>query len=169
MTSIGRGSFSYCSGLTSVSIPSSVISIDYEAFAKCSNLENVYCYAEKIPDADNTIFRDSYIEYATLHVPFSAISYYQTTEPWSGFGTINAIEEINGIESVKERSIDIQSAGGFISIAGLANDETVSFFSLDGKNLGTAKSIDGNVSFQAKQGTIILARIGKESVKIAVK
>ena len=102
-------------------------------------------------------------------MPSSAISYYQTTAPWSGFGTINAIEEINGIESVKERSIDIQSAGGFISIAGLVNDETVIFFSLDGKNLGTAKSIDGNVLFQTKQGTIILARIGKESVKIAVK
>ena len=102
-------------------------------------------------------------------MPSSAISYYQTTAPWSGFGTINAIEEINGIESVKERSIYIQSAGGFITISGLDNNETVSFFATDGKNLGTAKSIDGNVSFQAKQGTIILARIGKESVKIAVK
>ena len=106
--------------------------------------------------------------FTSLHLQSKLIT-YQTTDPWSDFGTINSIEGINGIESVKERSIDIQSAGGFISIAGLANDETVSFFSLDGKNLGTAKSIDGNVSFTAKQGTIILARIGKASVKIAVK
>ena len=169
VTSIGIWAFEGCSGLTSVTIPNSVTSIAYSAFGSCTNLENVYCYAEKFSSIAGDIFKDSNIEYATLHVPSSATSYYQTTEPWSRFGTIKALEEINGIESVKERSIDIQSAGGFISIAGLANDETVIFFSLDGKNLGTAKSIDGNVSFQAKHGTIILARIGKESVKIAVK
>ena len=67
------------------------------------------------------------------------------------------------------RGIAIQSVGGFVTISGLDNNETVSFYALDGKSLGTAKSIDGNASFTAKQGTIILARIGKASVKIAVK
>ena len=73
------------------------------------------------------------------------------------------------INNVSMRGIAIQSDGGFITISGLDNNETVSFYATDGKNLGTAKSIDGYVSFTAKQGTIILARIGKESVKIAVK
>ena len=74
-----------------------------------------------------------------------------------------------GINNVSMRGIAIQSVGGFINISGLDNNETVSFYALDGKALGTAKSIDGNVSFSAKQGTIVVARIGKESVKIAVK
>ena len=169
VTSIGAYAFKYCTSLTSVTIPNSVTSIGDLAFANCQKIENVYCYAEEVPSTNYDAFDESDIENANLYVPASAIKAYQTTDPWSDFGTINSIEGINGIESVKERSIDIQSAGGFISIAGLANDETVSFFSLDGKNLGTAKSIDGNVSFQAKQGTIILARIGKDSVKIAVK
>ena len=77
--------------------------------------------------------------------------------------------EGTGINNVSMRGIAIQSAGGFITISGLDNNETVSFYALDGKALGTAKSIDGNVSFSAKQGTIVVARIGKESVKIAVK
>ena len=106
---------------------------------------------------------------ATLHVPTSAIEAYKTTEPWSDFGTNKAIEVADGVESVKERGITIQSAGGFINISGLDNNETVSFYALDGKTLGTAKSIDGNVSFSAKQGTVVVARIGKESVKIAAK
>ena len=77
--------------------------------------------------------------------------------------------EGDGINNVSMRGIAIQSAGGFVTISGLDNNETVSFYALDGKALGTAKSIDGNVSFSAKQGTIVVARIGKESVKIAVK
>ena len=68
-----------------------------------------------------------------------------------------------------DRVISIQSASGFVNISGLDNNETVSFYALDGKVLGTAKSIDGNVSFSAQQGTIVVARIGKESVKIAVE
>lgn len=67
------------------------------------------------------------------------------------------------------RGIAIQSDGGFITISGLDNNETVSFYATDGKAIGTAKSIDGNVSFSARQGTVVVARIGKEGVKIAVK
>ena len=144
-------------------------SIGNYAFADCNNTENVYCYAEEIPSTDYYAFDASNIKKATLHVPASAIEAYKTTKPWSSFGTIKAIDTTVGVESVKDRGIAIQSAGGFINISGLDNNETVSFYALDGKALGTAKSIDGNVSFSAKQGTIVVVRIGKESVKIAVK
>ena len=254
VTSIGDYAFSGCSGLTSVTIPKSVKYIHDEAFAKCSKLENVYCYAEKIPYLGNDIFSSSYIEYATLHVPSSALSYYQTTVPWSEFGTIKTLEgttvetkkcetptisfvdgkltfscategaeyvsevtcsdvnkyysnEINlsacyditvtamktgydnsdvataklywltssgslegaGINNVSMRGIAIQSAGGFINISGLDNNEKVSFYGIDGKSLGSATAINGTTSFAAQSGSIVVAKIGKENIKIAVK
>ena len=246
--------FENCSNLDSITIGSGVKSIYDKSFAKCDHIETIKCLAKNIPSTNTDAFKDSYIEYATLHVPASAINAYKTTEPWSKFGTIKTIEgsegetkkcetptisfvsgelvyncATEGVEYVSEiksndinkfytdkvslsacydisvtamktgydnsdvataklywlpssgtlegdninnvtmRGIAIQSAGGFINISGLDNNEKVSFYGIDGKALGSAKSIDGNVSFSAKQGTVVIAKIGNESVKIAVE
>ena len=76
VTSIGRYAFTNCKGLTSVTIPNSVTSIGECAFSYCSKLENVYCYAEKVPSTDASAFEGSYIEYSTLHVIGSSLSSY---------------------------------------------------------------------------------------------
>ena len=167
--SIGELAFYNCSGLTSVAIPDSVTSIGDNAFNGCSKLENVYCCAESVPSTGDYVFKGMDIANVTLHVPASAIEAYKTTEPWSGFGTIKAIEETVGVESVKDRGIAIQSAGGFINISGLDNNEKVSFYGIDGKALGSATAINGTTSFAAQSGSIVVAKIGKENIKIAVK
>ena len=41
VTSIGKSAFSWCSGLTSISIPNSVTSIGKSAFEECSSLTSV--------------------------------------------------------------------------------------------------------------------------------
>ena len=256
VTSIGWFAFLGCRSLTSVTIPNSVTSIGGGAFQSCSNLENVYCYAEKFSGIGVDIFKDSYIENVTLHVPSSALSYYQTTEPWSGFGKIKTLEgtgtgggtkkcetptisfadgkltfscategveyesevtcsdvnryysnEINlaacyditvtatksgfsnsdvataklywlpssgsldetSINNVSMRGIAIQSDGGFITISGLDNNETVSFYATDGKNLGFSTAINGTTFFTAKSGSVVIAKFGNESIKILVK
>ena len=238
--------------MTSITIPNSVKYIYSEAFAECSNLEDVYCYAENFYGIGVDIFKDSYIEYATLHVPSSALSYYQTTAPWSGFGTIKALggtepeakkcekpvisyangeleftcstegvefaseikcKDVNkfntskvslsacydisvtatkagydnsdvataklywlptsdigtNINTAKTRGVVIQSAGGFITLSGLDTNERVDFFAIDGVALGSATATDGTATFSAKSDTIVVAKIGKESVKIAVE
>ena len=74
-----------------------------------------------------------------------------------------------GINNVSMRGIAIQSAGGFINISGLDNNETVSFYGIDGKSLGSATAINGTTSFAAQSGSVVVAKIGKENIKIAVK
>ena len=74
--------------LTSVSIPYSVTSIGYGAFADCTSLTNVYCYAKNVPETNSYTFININIGNATLHVPAASLESYQTTSPWSDFGTI---------------------------------------------------------------------------------
>ena len=77
--------------------------------------------------------------------------------------------EGDNINNVAMRGIAIQSAGGFINISGLDNNEKVSFYGIDGKALGSTTAINGTTSFAAQSGSIVVAKIGKESVKIAVE
>ena len=91
VTTIGERVFYGCSGLTSITIPNSVTSIGSSAFNNCSSLTEVYCDAENVPTTSTDAFNNANIANATLIVPGVSFDAYQTTAPWSGFGTIKAI------------------------------------------------------------------------------
>lgn len=92
VTSIGSYAFSGCSGLTSITIGSGIKNIYGSAFASCPELTDVTCYAENVPNTDTDAFKDSYIEYATLHVPASAVNAYKVADPWKNFKSIMATD-----------------------------------------------------------------------------
>ena len=118
VTSIGEYAFSGCIGLQSISLPKSistpitviddsdpwmtiifgpierkVYNIGSGALGACKNVEDVYCYAEDIPYMGNEVFRDAYVEYATLHVPASSIESYKGDPQWGTFGKIVALTD----------------------------------------------------------------------------
>ena len=68
-------------------------SIGNGTFGDCSELLDVYCYAEKVPSTESDAFEGSYPEYVTLHVPDASIESYKSKAPWSKFGNIVALTE----------------------------------------------------------------------------
>ena len=97
VTSIGQSAFSDCSGLTSVNIGNGITKIDY-AFQNCTSLSDVYCYAEQVPETSRATFFDSentnsIIQNATLHVPAASIEAYSNADPWKDFKEIVALTD----------------------------------------------------------------------------
>ncbi len=72
------------------------------------------------------------------------------------------------INQTATRGIIVTSNDGIVTLSGLNNDETVRFYNVDGKQLGVAKAINGSAS-QAVSESIVIAKMGNQTIKIAVK
>lgn len=97
--------------LTTVTISSHLTCVDDSAFHKCTSLEDVYLYAEQVPQTGKDIFVDSNYKNATLHVPANAVEAYRNAEQWKDFGNIVALTEedpkpTTGIDDMEKRVVE---------------------------------------------------------------
>jgi len=88
VTGIDEAAFLNDKTLSSVNIPTNLTHIGYYAFAYCSNLKDVYCFADNVPTTGSDVFKETPIASATLHVPAGLIDKYKATAPWNEFGNI---------------------------------------------------------------------------------
>ena len=86
VVAIGEGAFQNATGLTAISIPSSVTSIGDNAFDGCNNLTSVTVAWETPIAINSTVFPNS--GNATLHVPNGSESAYASADCWKDFKTI---------------------------------------------------------------------------------
>ena len=99
LQSVGGSSFEGCTGLKSLTIPSTVNTIKMNAFKNCKAITDVYCYAQTVPDTDDTAFDGTPIESATLHVPRGCSGAYKSMAPWKSFK--NIVEMVDEDAKVK--------------------------------------------------------------------
>ena len=91
--SITDYAFAECSGLTSITIPSSVNNIGEFTFHNCELLSKLTCNALTPPSLGYAAFYGTQYESGTLYVPASAISAYKTTSGWKKWKNILPIED----------------------------------------------------------------------------
>lgn len=91
MTKISDDTFSGCTSLTSVKIPSSVTYIGEEAFENCNSLKSIYIYAEDIPNIANDAFKGCDSKNCTVYVPKGTYVAYWLSE----FGYFENIVEFD--------------------------------------------------------------------------
>ena len=113
--------FDGCNKLTKVVIGKNVNTIDKYAFANCSDLTDVYCYAEKLNIGIST-FENSYIEYATLHVPSESLDFYQNSYNWKMFKDIVPINDSDPKPTA-------------ITTITVDDDNDIKYYTIDGKSI----------------------------------
>ena len=150
VTLIEQGAFFGCNGLTSITIGSGTRSIGNQVFARCSELTDVYCYAESVPyayaDSYSNAFKDSPIEYATLHVPAGSVSAYLTARPWKNFKEIVALPD-QGDETDDSDYIPFVESGKIWHVASSVPDDTPNY-SLTTYQMNEEEEHDGKTYFR---------------------
>ena len=93
VTTIWESAFEDCSSLVTVMMGSGMAHIYSYAFRNCEALEDVYCEAVTPPSTGGSNpFANSYMEFATLHVPAASVATYKSQSPWNKFKEVVAID-----------------------------------------------------------------------------
>ena len=82
---------------------------------------------------------------------------------------INAnLDNGTNINQARTRGIVASAHDGIISLSGLDDGEVVKFFAADGKYLGSTVAANGAASYAVSE-SLVIAKVGKDSIKIAMK
>lgn len=128
VTSIGSHAFENCN-ITSIIIPSSVTSIGFMVFYKCSNLKSVRVNSLTPPSVNYPTYRTdvSYIANATLYVPIGSKAAYEEHAYWTQFKDI--IEDIIPFEDSNVEAICLANwdtnGDGFLTLSEAAAVTTI--------------------------------------------
>ena len=78
------------------------------------------------------------------------------------------LDNSTNINMVRTRGVVASAHDGIITLSGLDNGEVVKFYAADGKYLGSSVAANGSASFAVNE-SLVIAKVGKDSIKIAVK
>ena len=82
---------------------------------------------------------------------------------------INAnLDNSTNINMVRTRGVVASAHDGIVTLSGLDNGEVVKFYAADGKYLGSSVAANGSASYAVNE-SLVIAKVGKDSIKIAVK
>ena len=132
-------------------------------------------YHYTITDADMASDAYSKEGKVTLSAAYN-ISVYATADGYTASDKAEAtlywikanLDNGTNINLAKIRGIVASAHDGIVSISGLDNGEVVKFFAADGKYLGSTVAANDAASYAVSEN-LVIAKVGKDSIKIAMK
>ena len=104
------------------------------------------------------------------------ISVYATADGYKASDKVEAtlywinanLDTGTNINMVRTRGVVASAHDGIITLSGLDNGEVVKFYATDGKYLGSSVAANGTASYAVNE-SLVIAKVGKDSIKIAMK
>ncbi len=171
---IGTYAFAYCSGLTSINIPSSVTTIGTYAFYYCSGLSSIYVNSKPITLPSSYVFSSVNTSTCILNVPYNTKTLYAAATYWNVF--TNIVEATFGfVLDVNKLNMPIDGGSSTVSITGNAtwtasSDQSwlsVSPTSGSGNNT-LSFTVQANQTSSPRRATVTVSASGINSQTITV-
>ncbi|MCM1518568.1 MAG: leucine-rich repeat domain-containing protein [Pseudoflavonifractor sp.] len=184
VTSIGKYAFADCSEVTSVTVPSSVTTIETGAFTNCIAMDSLVVLGTVPPSCDITAFKhnDTDAEAVTdaaesrenagdifnntvLYVPAEAISTYRNATGWQNFAQIKAYDSLTQTESIETSAIAIRTDGDGITVENAAG-KPLTVYTPDGVIVLSTNSYDRE-TLKLGKGFYIVT-VGDQALKVSI-
>ncbi|HEY5507948.1 MAG TPA: leucine-rich repeat domain-containing protein, partial [Paludibacter sp.] len=165
VSSIGSYAFEYCTGLIQTTLPINLTSIGSGAFYSCSNLQKFSIMNPIPPSIDYLTF--SLVDKTTcqLLVPIGSLVAYQNSSFWKEF-TFAAESSFTAVQNQTVNPVKVYGYQQQIVVEGLTSGEMIEVFTLDGKQIHTAKTNGNTLSINAKKGEIYLVKTKDKMEKV---
>ena len=132
-------------------------------------------YHYTITDADMASDAYSKEGKVTLSAAYN-ISVYATADGYKASDKAEAtlywidanLDTGTNINMVRTRGVVASAHDGIITLSGLDNGEVVKFYATDGKYLGSSVAANSAASYAVNE-SLVIAKVGKDSIKIAMK
>ena len=166
VTRIGTSAFSGLKGLANVTIGNSVSIINGQAFYSCKKIKTINCLSIIPPEFGDSTF--NYLESLTaIYVPAASVAAYKASK----WGTLffrqiqaNPTDDITSINS----GLKVYSSRSEIIVEGTAARETVTLYSITGKQLQTIVSTGERLNIPVDKQGIYLVKTGGKTYKVVV-
>lgn len=119
VVSIGESAF-FGANLTSLKLPSSIQTINKDAFENCYSLSNITCYAVEPPAVMQGAFDGVAKDNFTVEVPAQSVTRYKTESGWSDFRRIAAHydfsvsrDRIRALNAAETRTLILRAPANF--------------------------------------------------------
>ncbi len=105
----------------------------------------------------------------SLTIYRGAYEAYKKDATWSNFTDyVVFMNDETDIKSVNTRGVMVKAADGVVTLSGLDDDETVTFYTTNGQKIGGMKAVNGMASCATSE-KIIVAKVGEQSISIMNK
>ena len=133
--------FFNCSGVDSITLPSTLTSIGAYCFDDCASLNDITCLATTPPTMGSYwSFMPSTYNTATLHVPEESLDAYKTAYYWKYFINIEAISTVVPGDINGDGTISISDVTGLIDLL-LSGVDMPAYADVNGDGVVTIKDV----------------------------
>lgn len=146
--SIGIGAFDACFSLTSITIPTSVVSIESSAFYDCTGLVTVRLFHTNPSDivVSSGAFSGDFIPTScNVYVPTGSEALFAAVNPWKTFKSISGFLAIHESIPAYKISISPNPAKDFFTLSNLKKGAVINIVDASGKSLFKTISTSENL------------------------